>query len=185
MDEMTFVKGLSYLKMNYLNWGFDIQNPTMVKVWYKKFEKLENKTFIQLLERYTAEKKYPPNSPADLLDFLKEAIEGQEMNSSEAWEYVRGLIREHGFNYGRDKIYAALEDKPALLETVKIYESELINLTSADTNTPLRFKNTYAEILKQKVAKKQNLLIGSSEPLRIAIDESKTKLIGGKNKDEL
>ena len=48
LDNKTFLQGINYLKANYINWNFDLNNDLMLKVWYKKFSNLENVTFIWL-----------------------------------------------------------------------------------------------------------------------------------------
>lgn len=161
LDNKTFLQGINYLKANYLNWAFDLNNDLMLKVWYKKFSNLENATFIALVEKYTDNNKFAPNSPADLLELLKTEITKQELDEGEAWAYVRELIRKYGFYYSADKIYKELEDKPALYKTVQQFEGELRGLRVDDTNTPLRFKNAYKINLQRQVESKSNLLLSS------------------------
>lgn len=161
LDNKTFLQGINYLKANYINWGFDLNNDLMLKVWYKKFSNLENATFIALVEKYTDNNKFAPNSPADLLDLLKNEMTKQELDEGEAWALVRNLIRQYGFYYNADKIYKVLEDKPALYKTVQQFEGELRGLQVDDTNTPLRFKNAYKINVQRQVESKSNLLLSS------------------------
>lgn len=161
LDNKTFLQGINYLKANYINWGFDLNNDLMLKVWYKKFSNLDATTYIGLIEKYTDTNKFAPNSPAELLELLKSEMTKQELDESEAWAYVRKLIQTYGFYYGADKIYKALEDKPALYKTVQQFESELRGLRTDDTNTPLRFKNAYKINLQRQVENKSNILLAS------------------------
>ena len=162
LDQKVFLQGINYLKANYLNWGFDLNNDLMLKVWYKKFSNLEPSTFMELLEKYTELNKFPPNSPAELLDLLREHITKKELTHGEAWEEVIRLIHRYGFYYGREKIYEALADKPALLKTVKEFEPELRSLQTDDSYTPERFKKSYAINLKRQVESSSGLLLGTS-----------------------
>ena len=162
LDQKTFLQGINYLKANYINWAFDLNNDLMLKVWYKKFSNLEAGVFMQLVEKYTEVSKYPPQSPADLLELLRDQMTKSEMDPQAAWAEVRRLIQKHGFYYGRDKIYKALEDKPALKQTVEQFEMELSHLMVDDTNTPLRFKNAYAANLKRQVENNSSLLLGTN-----------------------
>ena len=162
LDQKTFLQGINYLKANYINWGFDLNNDLMLKVWYKKFSNLEAAVFMQLIEKYTEVSKFPPQSPAELLDLLRDQLAKSEMDPQAAWQEVLGLMRKHGFYYGRDKIYKALEDKPALKQTVEQFEMELSHLMVDDTNTPLRFKNAYAANLKRQVENNSSLLLGTN-----------------------
>ena len=162
LDQKTFLQGINYLKANYINWGFDLNNDLMLKVWYKKFSNLADQDFMELVERYTELNKFPPNSPADLLELLRETIKNKELSANEAWAEVVGLIHRYGFFYGRDRIYAALEDKPALKKTVREYEGELRRLMEDDKYTPERFKKAYEINLKRQVNDSSSLLLGTS-----------------------
>ncbi len=162
IDQKIFLQGINYLKANYINWGFDLNNDLMLKVWFKKFSNLEPNVYMSLIEKYTELNKFPPNSPADLLELLRDQMTKSAMDPQEAWLEVRNLIRTYGFYYNRDKIYAALEDKPALKQTVEQFETELAHLMVDDTNTPLRFKNAYATNLKRQVENNSSLLLGTN-----------------------
>ena len=162
LDQKTFLQGINYLKANYINWGFDLNNDLMITIWYKKFSNLETSVFMELVEKYTELNKFPPNSPAELLDLLRDRIEQKELTSHEAWAEIMGLIHRYGFYYGKEKIYAALEDKPALKKTVKEFEGELRQLTVDDKYTPERFKRAYAINLKRQVESSSSLLLGTS-----------------------
>lgn len=167
LDQKVFLQGINYLKANYINWGFDINNDLMLKVWYKKFSNLDAAVYMGLIEKHTELNKYPPNSPAELLELLRDQLTQKELEPSEAWEMVRGLIQRYGFYYGASKIYAALEDKPALLKTVKQFEGELRHLMVDDTNTPVRFKNAYAINVKRQIQNSSSLLLGTTSVLML------------------
>lgn len=167
LDQKVFLQGINYLKANYLNWQFDINNDLMLKVWYKKFSNLETNVFMSLLEKYTELNKFPPNSPAELLELLRDQITQQETSANEAWQEVLTLIQRYGFYYNRNKIFAALEDKPALKKTVAEFERELANLTTGDTYTPERFKKAYEINLKRQVDNKSSLMLGFTNILML------------------
>ena len=161
LDNKTFLQGINYLKANYINWAFDLNNDLMLKVWYKKFSNLEDATFIALVEKYTDNNRFAPQSPADLLDLLKAEMTQNELDPNDAWQEVITLIRKHGFYYGRDKIYAALENKPVLKKTVEQFENDLRSLEVGDTNTPVRFKNAYKINVQRQVETKSSFLLTS------------------------
>lgn len=162
IDQKTFLQGINYLKANYINWGFDINNDLMLKVWFKKFCNLDAKTFMGLIEKYTELNKFPPNSPAELLDLLRDQISQTELTAGEAWEEVIRLIRRYGFHYGRKEIYAAIADKPALLKTVREFEPELLHSQEGDTYLPERFKKSYQINLNRQVANRSCLMLGTN-----------------------
>lgn len=167
LDKKVFLQGVNYLKANYINWGFDINNDLMLAVWHKKFSNLDANVFMQLVEKYTELNKFAPNSPADLLELLRDQMTQNELDPQEAWQEVRRLIQTYGFYYNADKIYKALEDKPVLKKTVEEFEGELRGLRLDDNNTPLRFKNAYAMNLKRSVERSSSLLLGTASTLFI------------------
>lgn len=87
LDPRKFLMGLKTLKMNYLNWNFDINNQMLIEVWYNKFSHLDNDTFKMLIEKYTSESVYAPNSPADILKYILsyDSVE-------EAWTKISNII---------------------------------------------------------------------------------------------
>ena len=106
------------------------------------------------MARYTDTRKFPPNSPADILELYREEEEALHLSPNEAWGVVLGLLREHGLVYGREQIYEKLADKPILLRTVKEFEADLRYLEITDTYTPERFKKSYATYVKRDVMDK-------------------------------
>ncbi len=167
LDQKVFLQGINYLKANYINWGFDINNDLQIKVWYKKFSNLEPSVFMGLVEKYTELNKFAPNSPAELLDLLRDTMTQKEIAPTEAWQEVIKLIHRHGFYYGREKILAALEDKPALKKTVLEFENDLKFLEVGDTYTPQRFIKAYEINLKRQVESSSSLLLGTTNVLML------------------
>lgn len=161
MTANTFLQGINYLKACYVNWQFDLNNDLALKVWAKKFEYLDDVTFMAIIEKYTEQSKFPPQSPAELLDVLRDEISKSELNSHQAWQTVVDLIGRYGFSYHRDEIYDAIKDKPALYRAVRDFESELRFLAADDTFTPERFKRTYEMYLKRESEDKTSALIGA------------------------
>lgn len=161
LDQKVFLQGINYLKANYLNWQFDINNDLMIKVWYKKFSNLEPTIFMGLVEKYTEFNKFPPNSPAELLELLRNELTNKELDPNEAYQKVISLIREFGFYYNRVEIYKALEAYPALKKTVEQFESELRNMRAGDSYLADRFKKAYEVNLKRQIENKSCLLLGT------------------------
>lgn len=158
LENKTFLQGINYLKANYINWGFDLNNDLMLKVWYKKFSHLEAQTFISLIEKYTELNKYPPNSPAELIELLREQLTKNELDANEAWALIQELKLKHFYNY--DAIYAELESKPALYKTLKDLEIELRYYGNSYTIT--LFRKTYENNLKNYIESKSCNLLGHS-----------------------
>lgn len=154
LSQEQFLKGLEFIKANYIKWEFDFNNDFMIMAWYKKLSFLSEREFKELLVRFTDTRKFPPNSPADILELYREEEEALHLSPNEAWCIVLGLLREHGFVYGREQIYEKLADKPILLRTVKEFEADLRYLEITDTYTPERFKKAYATYVKREVMDK-------------------------------
>lgn len=167
LNDKTFLQGINYLKATYLNWNFDLNNDLMLKVWYKKLSVMDDETFMNLIEDFSNQSKYPPQSPADLLEHLQKSMINKLPDSNEAWLKVLALVRYYGFNYHADKIYQELEDNPALSKTVRQFENELRHLETNDTYTPQRFKEVYKNNLENEVRYNSGLLL----------DNNTTKLI--------
>lgn len=162
LDQKTFLQGINYLKANYLNWSFDLNNDLMIKVWYKKFNKLEPNIFINLVEKYTETNKYAPNSPADLLEVLKDQLEKKELNANQAWQLINDLKYKHSFELGAREIYLELENKPALYKTVKEFERDIKDAKRGDTYIMDAFKKAYQNNLKHLANEQLCLMTGSS-----------------------
>ena len=161
LDQKVFLQGINYLKANYINWGFDLNNDLMIKVWYKKFSNLEAATFMGLVEKYTEINRYAPNSPADLLDVLKDQLAKQHLSADEAWVLFKKLYKESQFHFR--EVYEKLADQPALLKTVKEYEDELWNLSKArDVYFVSTFKKTYDANIKSQVEERACLMLGTN-----------------------
>lgn len=169
LDQKVFLQGINYLKANYLKWEFDINNDLMIKVWYKKFSHLDAKVFMGLVEKYTELNKFPPQSPAELLELLREEITKKELSPNEAWQEVIRLISKYGIQYRRSDFYNDLEsqNRPALLKTVREFERELSGLMSNDNYTPERFKQAYSINLRRQVEKSSAVLLGMQNILYI------------------
>lgn len=157
LDIKIFLQGINYLKANYINWGFDINNDLQIKVWFKKFSNLEPNVFMGLIEKYTELNKYAPNSPADLLEVLRVQLIQKELDVDEAWRYLESLLFKHPYDH--QSIFKELEDKPALYKTYKDFEKDLHFYRNQYTITAL--KKAYEKNLKNEIDKQTCLLTGS------------------------
>ena len=159
LDQKTFLQGINYLKANYINWGFDLNNDLQLKVWFKKFSNLEPSVFMGLVEKYTDTNKYAPNSPADLLELLTNQLIQKELDADEAWALIDELRDKYLFDY-HGSIWDELQDKPALYKTYKEFEREINYYNNQYTVTS--FKKAYERNLKNEIDKQKCLLIGSN-----------------------
>lgn len=160
LNKDVFIKGLGYLKACYVKWELDLNSPIVIETWYNKFSRLTDNQYRLMIEEFTDNNKFPPQSTADLLSTLKNVYTSVEMNPDDAWKYVLDLMSEYSFNYHPDKIYQALEDKPALKKTVETFENQLYNLKTSDSlNVSKEFKRVYKENLDNYSSKKVETLL--------------------------
>ena len=76
LDKNLFVKGMSYLKLFYIKWDFDLDNNDLVlNVWYGSMSNLSDKMFNYAINQFTKDSEYPPRSPNDLLKRVKSMSE--------------------------------------------------------------------------------------------------------------
>ena len=137
LDQKTFLQGINYLKAIYINWNFDINNDLALKVWYKKFSELENEVFMQLIEQYTDNNKWPPNSPSDILDLVKTFNTG----GAAAWEYIVSLNKQYPLNneFQKPKFYQELKKDSLAYDLFERLECEAMFVSEEEEKE----KNAY------------------------------------------
>lgn len=143
MNRKEFIQGMTLLKAVYLDWSFDLKNPTHVRAWFSVLEPLTGEEFGKLIQLMTSTRVKAPTSPAEFFQLMAAEEEKKFISPGEAFNKVLMLIREHGFVYGSAKIYAAIADNPALTKTVREMESELRELVVGDEFVPERFRKAY------------------------------------------
>jgi len=148
LNKETFTKGITVLQKIYLNWTFNSKDPLQMQIWYESFEGLNDDDFMRIIKTFCRTRIKAPGCPNDVLMILAEEEEQKWPEPDKAFNQVRELIRDFGWQYGREDIYAAISDNPALTKTVKDMESDLRELTTDDTYTPERFRRAYAINLK-------------------------------------
>lgn len=117
LDFKVFIQGMNALKGYYVNWNFDANNELALKLWYKKFQDLDNATYQALIEAYVDEKIYAPNSPADLLNIIP-----KELSPDEAWERIL-LIIKRSFN-NTNFLTNIQKEEPQLMQFVHNWNIE-------------------------------------------------------------
>ena len=133
----------------------------------------DNKEFMKLIKIYCTTRIHAPNNPNELLMIHAEDEETKWPNPNQAFEKVRDLIRTWGWIYGKEDIYEAIKDNPALTKTVKEMESDLRQLTTEDTFTPERFRKAYAINLKAMCMRNRD------EKLRLAVASGQQAIESG------
>lgn len=151
LDQKTFLQGLNYLKANYLNWQFDLNNDVALKVWYKKLSVLDNETFFQMIEQYTDSNKFPPNSPSDILDIIKPVNSSGEA----AWEWIISLNKQYPLenDFQKPKFYQELKkDKIAykLFERFQLEENLIIGERESEELDREAFYNQFRKLKEGK-----------------------------------
>lgn len=144
----TFIKGITILQKIFLKWTFNSKDSVQVNLWYKAFEGLEDREFMKMIETFCKTRVNAPVSPKDILSILVEEEEAKYINPDAAFNKVRLLIREYGWEFGKNDIYNNIRENRALYETVRDFELDLRQMTVNDVVTPKRFKEAYALKLK-------------------------------------
>lgn len=117
LDQKTFLQGLNYLKANYINWSFDLNNNLVITIWYKKFSNLDAPTFMQLIEAFTDKSKFAPQSPADILNLVP-----QELTPNDAWDVILAVIKRT-FN-NSSFLNTMAKEQPTLYPFVQFWDIE-------------------------------------------------------------
>ena len=156
LNKETFTKGITVLQKMFLNWTFNSKDPLQMQLWYEALQGIDDKRFMEVIKTYCTTRIHAPNNPNEILMILAEEEEKNYPDPNKAFEIVRELIRTWGWVWGRQDIYLAIKDNPALLKTVKEMESDLRQLTTDDKYTPERFRKAYAINLKVMCMQKRD-----------------------------
>lgn len=153
LEQKTFLQGLNYLKANYINWNFDLNNDLVISIWYKKFSTLDAATFMQLIEAYTNKSKFAPNSPADILNLIP-----ADLAPNDAWEVILATIKRAFNNSNFLNIMA--KEQPALYPFVQFWDIEQVQNDDASKDSDgnicwsyilgRQFKREYQAYLQNK-----------------------------------
>ena len=156
LNKETFINGITIMQKVFLNWTFNAKDPLQIQLWYQVFEGLSDEDFMNLIKTYSTTRIHPPQSPNELLMILAEEEEKKYADPNEAFERVRQLIRDFGWMWGEEDIYAGIEKNPALTKTVREFESELRELRADDKFLPEQFRRAYAINLKAMCMRKRD-----------------------------
>lgn len=156
LNQQIFMNEMKMIKYTYLNWSFNTSDEMQMRIWYGFFSNLSEEEFCRMVETYRTTNIHAPNSPNDLLMVLVEEDEKKFEDPHRAFAKVRQLIRDNGWQYGRQDIYDSIKGNPALYKTVKDMEPELRELTADDKFLPERFRKEYAVQLKAMCIRNRN-----------------------------
>ena len=168
----SFMTGIEILKKCYIGWQFDTTDEMQVKVWYAAFKNLTDEQFKNLVKDYYTHNRQPPKCVGDLKDILVDKFYATaKIPPEKALNTVRDIVSEcGGWDYGGKKeIYKRLQSFPAaLLETVKEFESSLMNMSANDPYTASRFREAYAVRLRVSASREVDKRLGliASEPTK-------------------
>jgi len=163
LNQKTFITGMQYLKNFYIKWEFDLTDRTKLEVWYGFLSALDEADFTRIIETYCTTNIHAPQSPNDLIMILVEEDEKNYADPYRAFALVRQLIRDNGWQYGRQDIYDSIKGNPALYKTVKDMEPELRELTADDKFLPERFRKEYAIQLKAMCIRNRNAKLSNQQ----------------------
>lgn len=152
LDKTKFLQGLNYLKSNYINWNFNLNDLSIVLIWYSKFIDLDNDTYKELIEEFTSKSQYAPNSPADILKHLKVYYSVEE-----AWQRISNIIVRSFSNQMFHNLIA--KEEPSLYKFVIGWNIDKVGVDSKGNKCYAytfgkEFKRQYKQYLDNQKAKK-------------------------------
>lgn len=156
LNKQTFTNGITVLQKMFLNWTFNSKDPLQMQLWYEALQGIDDKKFMEVIKTYCTTRIHAPNNPNEILMILAEEEEKNYPDPNKAFERVRQLIRDFGWTWGEEDIYAGIEKNPALTKTVKEFESELRELRTDDKFLPEQFRRAYAINLKAMCMQKRD-----------------------------
>ena len=168
LSVQSFITGMELLKSCYIGWQFDTKDEMQVKVWYSAFKNLTDDQFKSLIKDYYVHNKQPPKSVRDLTDILVDKFYATaKIPPEKALRVVKDIICDcGGWDYGgKAEIYKKLQAYPvSLLETVKEFESSLMNMSFNDPFTAERFRKAYAIRLRASAIREVDKRLGLAIP---------------------
>lgn len=162
-----FITGMTLLQKAYIGWQFDTKDEIQVKLWYSAFKSLTDEQFNALVKEYIKSNKTPPKCIKDLTEiYVERQVKLAKIPPEKALPFVRDIISDcGGWEYGgKVDIYKKLERYPALLKTVKDFESTLKTMPANDTYSADRFRRAYEENLRDSASNKVNQFLGLKAP---------------------
>lgn len=60
LDKELFKKQMERLAVLYPNWKIDITDSEVMKIWHEEFEDMAEEEFVNKVDSYISESKYPP-----------------------------------------------------------------------------------------------------------------------------
>ena len=167
LDKGNFIAGMTLLKKTYLDWSFDLNDDTLIAVWYSSFKNLTDDQFKRLINEYREHNHKPPMSIRALTEILvNKFLATAKIPPEKALDTVRNIINENGgWEYGRAGIYKDLERYPkSLTETVREFEGTLSTMPVGDTYAADRFRRAYEERLKASATREVDRRLGLALP---------------------
>jgi hypothetical protein len=160
-----FLSSITYLCCYYPNFKFEVKDKSDEKkvsyqfnVWYDVFKEFEEELFVKVIETYCRENVYAPQSPSQILEFMREKMITHSKSGEKAWEIVygeKGVIKECGFNIDKSVSKLLEMNEKVIAETVSEMKSEFTNLLTEQLPYVKRnFIKVYQEVLKKYVYKK-------------------------------
>jgi len=166
LSKKMFAQQMETLNAFYVNLKVDLDNDLVVKVWYRVFENIDDKTFEELVNSYCLNNIYPPQSPTHLIQHLKDMVMLNELSGEEAWEIAYERVKLCGFDVTKAVEYFSANNKEAVAVTLNEIRSSFRGL---ETSSVPYVRKDFIEIYKRNVNQQVNnrVMIGGMATLKI------------------
>lgn len=97
-----FMDILAWVSAFYTNFNFKLKNEngepsTQFHVWYEVLSEYEEDVLMGAVKSYCKESVYPPSSPAQILEYIRQKLLIHSLSGDSAWEIGYGEIKRQGF----------------------------------------------------------------------------------------
>jgi len=134
LTQERFMSVIAYLSAYYTAFKFDVEDggkPSMqFKVWYDVFKGFDEEMVVSAVQGYCKANVYPPQSPTNILEYMKQALIKNELQPFEAWELLLATMREEAYNFS--KVKNRLKMHKTLLKVFEVFQERFVGLRLDD-----------------------------------------------------
>lgn len=152
IDKVRFIKAMEYITLAYPNSKIEVDNTSMMNVWYDVLKDFDDESFTMLLKDFVKNNQFPPQSPAHIIAYYKET-QTKNINSADMFERLIQRIRDS--SYDLDLVISRYEKggQDVIVKTIKELRSNFI-LWFNDSNQISFLKNAFIKAYEQNYKNK-------------------------------
>ena len=134
LTQEKLISIIAYLSAYYTAFKFDIEDngkPSFqFKVWYDVFKGFDEEMVVSAIQGYCKSNVYPPQSPTNILEYMKQVLIKNELQPFEAWELLLATIRDEAYNFS--KVKNRLKMHKTLLKVFNDFQERFVGLRLDD-----------------------------------------------------